>query len=92
VLVLSENPEWTETYATLHLRERMSERRVWQVIGNPQRAVESAHHASALVHIGDGQLAGWPSELLLEELVEQDNPGGDSRWPLPEVLNTAGQR
>lgn len=92
VLVLSENPEWTETYATLHLRERMDERRVWQVIGNPQRAVESAHHASALVHIGDGRLAGWPSEDLLTELVERDNPGQESRWPLPEVLHTAGQR
>ncbi|MEC7242562.1 MAG: hypothetical protein VXW32_15115 [Myxococcota bacterium] len=92
ILVLSENPIWTETYATLHLRERMEERRVWQVIGNPQRAVESAHHASALVHIGEGQLAGWPSEELLAELMEQDSPGEQSRWPLAEVLNTAGQR
>ena len=92
VLVLSENPVWTETYATLHLRERLATRRVWQVIGNPQRAVETAHQASAFLYIGDGQLGGWPSEKILSDLLEQEKPGEEIRWPLPKTVATAEKR
>ena len=92
VLVLSENPIWTEAYATLHLRENLEERRVWQVVGNPQRAVESLHRASALLYIGDGQLGGWPSTETVNALLESENPGEPSRWPLSETVASAEKR
>jgi hypothetical protein len=89
ILLYSEDPVWTETYAVLHLRERMSTRRVWQVVGNPQRAFESIHSAQALVHLSPGKNPGWPRASEIDAAIQSQNPDTAKAWPLGKSVAQA---
>jgi hypothetical protein len=89
ILLYSEDPVWTETYAVLHFRERMATRRVWQVVGNPQRAFESSHGAQAVIHLTAGQNPGWPRASEVDAALEVANPATAQDWALGQAMAQA---
>ena len=89
ILVFSEDPVWTETYAVLHFRERMPVRRVWQVVGNPQRAFENIHSASAMIHISPDTNPGWPRASEIKAALITENPTTADQWALGEAMAQA---
>jgi hypothetical protein len=89
ILLFSEDPVWTETYAVLHFRERMPTRRVWQVIGNPQRAFEILHQTTAFVTLSMNQVQSWPSAAQIDAALQMANPSTAEHWPLGQAIRQA---
>jgi hypothetical protein len=67
----------------------MSTRRVWQVVGNPQRAFESIHSAQALVHLSPGKNPGWPRASEIDAAIQSQNPDTAKAWPLGKSVAQA---
>jgi len=91
IYLFSEDHVWTEDYAVLHFRERLPERIVWRLIGNPARALENfKSQAVALVQISHDEITGWPTaEQILQAQRMDKHPENAENMPLGELMQTS---
>ena len=75
----------------LHFRERLPERIVWRLIGNPARALENfKSKAVAFVQISDDVITGWPTaDQILKAQREDKHPENAENMPLSELMQTS---